>query len=227
MLHLLQYSENIVDPELNGPQHKRLRRDDRSPSSHGNTKGNEPVSHIDKKLKALTRLYCATRAQTCPRGLPGIPGRPGSPGMKGEKGEKGTTGRRGKQGFVGMPGRPGPRGEKGDPGPKGESENTGLSASAPALMALPLTLVVNETKSAFFSCTATGNPSPKIEWKGPNGVVVRKKAKHVTVGNLIIQNVTINDAGVYQCVGSNPLGYAKTTVRLVVQGEWILRFFYS
>ena len=203
----------------NEHQYKRWRRDEKSFSNHGNTKGVDPVSEIDMKIKAMTMLYCTTRAQTCPRGIPGLPGRPGRAGLKGEKGAKGKTGKRGKQGFVGIPGRPGFKGQKGDPGPKGESENTGLSASAPVLVARPLTQTVNETNSAFFSCTAKGNPLPELQWKGPGGNVLKRKVKYVAIGNLIIKNVTVNDAGGYQCIGRNPLGSAKMTVRLIVNGE--------
>ena len=175
-------------------------------------------SQLEKKLKAMTVLYCATRAQTCPRGLPGAPGRPGNHGAKGQKGAKGRSGRRGKQGFVGIPGRPGPKGEKGDPGPKGVSENVGRAASAPALTVRPLTLTVNESSSASFSCIARGSPSPEIKWTKEDGLPVHG-AEPVISGKLAIKQVKLSDRGKYQCLARNFVGSAKTAVSLIVQGN--------
>ncbi|XP_048588837.1 hemicentin-2 [Nematostella vectensis] len=63
----------------------------------------------------------------------------------------------------------------------------------------PATLSVQEGASVVsLSCDATGNPSPRVQWRksGSDAVISSQKV-------LVLQNLTRLDAGVYQCTASN------------------------
>ena len=82
-------------------------------------------------------------------GLPGRHGKQGIIGPVGIKGEPGTNGIKGEKGDMGAAGMPGTKGE---------------SISIPTVVVSPATLTVNETQSASFQCTASGNPEPTVMW---------------------------------------------------------------
>ena len=85
---------------------------------------------------------------------------------------------------------------------------------------------MNESGSATFQCSATGNPQPAVLWsKLPNKLQIRQSA--VTGGILSLQNVKGSDAGVYKCSAANVLGQAHALGHLVVNGEFMnLLFFF-
>ena len=85
-------------------------------------------------------------------GLPGRHGKQGIIGPVGIRGEPGTNGIKGEKGDMGAAGRPGTKGEPGE------------SISIPTVVVSPETLTVNETQSASFQCTASGNPEPTVMW---------------------------------------------------------------
>ena len=165
-----------------------------------------------------------------PVGLKGEPGAKGKTGDKGDHGIMGLPGRHGKQGIMGPvgikgePGANGIKGEKGDmgaagvPGSKGEP---GESLSVPTVVVSPVTLTVNETQSASFQCSASGNPEPTVVWiKLGNQSEIAQSA--VSGGMLQLENVTGNDAGMYRCLGINILGRNHASVQLVVNGKDVL-----
>lgn len=137
----------------------------------------------------------------------GSPGKSGKQGIMGPVGFKGETGLKGERGDVGPAGIPGTKGEPGE------------SISVPDVAVSPVTTTVNETGSAFFQCSANGNPKPMIAWsKLQNGSQVTLQGS--TGERLHLKNVSENDAGEYQCLATNILGQARKTVRLVVNGMW-------
>ncbi|XP_066263902.1 titin-like isoform X2 [Branchiostoma lanceolatum] len=74
-----------------------------------------------------------------------------------------------------------------------------------------------------FTCSAEGNPKPKVEW-AKDGKTIREdnkfRFKHVYgVLTLCIYDVSLQDAGDYSCTVSNRLGSAITRGRLSVAKE--------
>ena len=134
--------------------------------------------------------------------------------IKGDKGNMGSPGKSGKQGIMGpagLKGNTGTKGEKGDIGPAGipgTKGEPGESISSPAVVVSPVTLTVNEGGSASFKCSASGNPDPAVVWsKLDNQSEITRSAD--SGENLLLQNVTRNDSGVYQCSGESSWGIRR------------------
>ena len=123
----------------------------------------------------------------------------------------------GPKGDLGLKGQKGDTGPAGMPGTKGEP---GKSISAPAVAVSPSNLTANESGTASFQCSVSGNPEPALVWsKGGNLSEVSRSA--VSEGRLLLKNVNANDSGEYQCSARNILGHAQSLVHLVVNGEFL------
>ena len=191
----------------------------------------EIMQNVDVLLK-----MCQSRGKVCVRGPPGSPGprgekgKQGKRGQKGRKGPKGPTGimgppgRSGKQGVMGPLGMKGEKGEKGNAGPQGPlgpKGDPGESISSPRVVVSPTTMTVNESNSAQFVCSVSGNPRSQIRWTKVGGSLPSNRTI-VTGSQLHIQNVGLDDSGVYKCSARNILGAAENTVTLFVQGLTLL-----
>ena len=129
----------------------------------------------------------------------------------------------GSKGDLGLKGQKGDRGPAGMPGTKGEP---GESISAPVVSVFPAKLTVNESGTASFQCSVSGNPEPAIVWsKRDNLSEVSKSA--ISRGRLLLKNVNESDSGEYQCSATNILGHAQTVVQLVVNGGFLYRILFS
>ena len=197
-----------------------------------NTTSLSDTDGIRRQKTLLDNLerYCAARSQLCPPASQGPPGRPGSKGNRGERGRTGKQGPRGIMGLEGPPGPPGPRGPLGIegndgpvgmPGQRGPRGEPGQSAAAPEVIISPPTLTVNETGSAAFYCSATGNPRPAIMWRKLNGSVAKDRSDSNSSGRLVINRVQFSDRGIYKCEARNILGMAQTETTLVVNGKYL------
>jgi len=103
-------------------------------------------------------------------------------------------------GPKGLQGAPGLKGEKGDTGPAGmpgAKGEPGELISAPTVVVSPAILTVNESGSASFQCSSSGNPQPAIFWRKLNN---QSKVSRSAVlgGTLLLKNVTASDSGLYQ-----------------------------
>ena len=178
--------------------------------------GSETIDRDD--IEKLVQLALSNHARTvhCPksvrgrRGRPGPRGSPGKHGPPGPSGTQGTKGNQGPQGIVGPPGPQGPQGPKGDPG---------KSISAPSIVAVPMSMVINASATASFQCEAEGNPEPKVTWLKQNSNLLADKRVVPSRGGLIITDVTSQDEGRYTCVARNILGEVTSSATLSVQGE--------
>ena len=179
---------------------------------------------------------CHSKGAKCSSGPPGPPGPPGPSGQKGfrgRRGQKGKTENKGDQGIMGSLGKSGkqgimgPVGPRGEVGPKWDMGSAGLprakgepgeSISAPTVAVSPTKLTVNESGSASFLCSVSGNPEPTVVW---SKLYSRSEiGQSVQVGGkLNLRNVKGSDTGVYKCSAANILGQAQTVGRLVVNGE--------
>ncbi|XP_044164997.1 hemicentin-2-like isoform X2 [Acropora millepora] len=192
---------------------------------------------IDNLVSELRQKLCQSNIGRCSRGIPGPPGPSGPRGKRGDRGRrgnKGRTGNKGDNGIMGPPGRSGkqgimgPTGSKGETGLKGEKGDTGTagmkgakgepgeSIAAPTVAVSPAKMTVNESKTASFQCSVSGNPKPVSTWSKLEGKS-EKILSATTDGKLILPNAAGSDSGVYKCSASNILGQqAQALVRLVV-----------
>ena len=197
------------------------------------------MTKINKLLTEGRLQLCQSKCDNCLSGTPGPPGPPGPRGEKGDrgrKGKRGAHGNKGDRGIFGSPGKsgkqgirgtagpkgdPGLKGQKGDKGPAGmpgSKGEPGESISAPVVSVSPPKLTVNESETASFQCSVSGNPEPAVVWsKRGNLSEVSKSA--VSRGRLLLKNVQEIHSGEYQCSATNILGHAQTLVQLVVNGE--------
>ena len=195
----------------------------------------------DKLVSVLRQELCQSNIERCSRGLAGPPGPPGPRGERGERGRrgnKGRTGNKGDNGIMGPPGKSGkqgimgPTGSKGETGLKGEKGDTGTagmkgakgepgeSVAAPTVAISPAKMTVNESKTASFQCSVSGNPKPVSTWSKLEGKS-EKILSATTDGKLILPNAAGSDSGVYKCSASNILGQqAQALVRLAVNGKF-------
>ncbi|XP_044166813.1 hemicentin-2-like [Acropora millepora] len=192
---------------------------------------------LDERLTSDTELVSLLRKKLCQSSIDrcsqGPPGPPGPPGPRGEKGKQSRRGKKGDNGIMGPPGRSGkqgimgPTGSKGETGLKGEKGDTGTagmkgakgepgeSIAAPTVAVSPAKMTVNESKTASFQCSVSGNPKPVSTWSKLEGKS-EKILSATTDGKLILPNAAGSDSGVYKCSASNILGQAHALVRLAV-----------
>ena len=220
-------------------------RNRRSDYSINNKTENKRTPHetftSGKLVSELRQKLCQSNTD---RGCQGPPGPPGPPGPRGERGErgrrgnKGKTGNKGDNGIMGPPGTSGkqgimgPPGSKGKTGLKGEKGETGTagmkgakgepgeSLGAPTVAVSPAKMTVNESKTASFQCSVSGNPKPVSTWSKLEGKS-EKILSATTDGKLILPNADDSDSGVYKCSASNILGWRQALVRLVVNGKFL------
>ena len=220
---------------ISGRQSLELLRDRRQVNSGNATR------KINKLLSELRPHICQSHGVTCSPGPPGPPGRPGlrgGKGAQGRRGQRGKPGNKGDQGIMGSPGKSGkqgimgpvgpageadPKGQKGDTGPAGmpgSKGEPGESISVATVAVSPTRLTVNESESASFHCSVTGNPKPTVIWSKLNSQSkIRQSA--VSGGILHLRNIKGGDAGVYSCSAVNILGQAHAVGQLEVNGEFV------
>ena len=133
----------------------------------------------------------------------GSPGKSGKQGIMGPVGPPGVAGLKGQKGDMGHAGMPGSKGEPGE------------SISVPTAIVSPAKLTANESESASFQCSVTGNPKPTVIWRKLNS------QSAVSGGILHLRNIKGSDAGVYNCSAVNILGQAHAVGQLEVNGEFI------
>ena len=135
-------------------------------------------------------------------------------------GSPGKSGKQGIMGPIGLKGEAGIKGQKGDMGPAGmlgAKGEPGESISAPIVTVSPKTLIVNESGSASFQCSVSGNPEPPIVWNKVDKQSTISQSV-VSRGKLLLRNVTGSDSSTYNCSAANILGQAHALVQLIVNG---------
>ena len=200
----------------------------------------DTLSKINKLLTEGRLQLCQSKGDACKTGPPGPPGPPGQRGEKGNRGrrgKRGAPGKKGDRGIMGSPGKKGkqgimgPAGHKGDPGLKGQKGDTGPagmpgtkgdpgeSISAPVVAVSPSKLTVNESGTASFQCSVSGNPEPAVVWSKMNRNQSQISHSAVSRRNLLLKSVKGSDSGEYRCSVANILGQAHAVAILVLNGE--------
>ena len=228
---------------VEGHQSNKLQRNRRQDESTKNTteakSTEDTMLKINKLLSEVRLQLCHPKSKACslgPPGPPGLPGPRGEKGTRGRRGQKGRTGNKGDQGVMGSPGKSGkqgimgPVGPQGEPGLKGQKGDTGPagmpgakgepgeSISSPVIVVSTAKLTVNESGTASFQCSVSGNPQPAITWSKRDGQSDITQSA-VSRGTLLLKKVVGSDSGVYKCSASNILGQAEALVELVVNGK--------
>ncbi|XP_053125630.1 cell adhesion molecule-related/down-regulated by oncogenes isoform X2 [Hemicordylus capensis] len=79
--------------------------------------------------------------------------------------------------------------------------------------------IASPGKTVHFSCEIHGNPTPNMTWFH-NAAPVYLSPRHLPSGNkLKISGVTREDAGLYQCLVNNGVGFVQSTARLHIQTD--------
>ena len=221
----------VVPPTSRQPETLRLKRSISHPPPFNNS---AKIRAMMEDIISSTWKICSNKGNlnVCPRGRPGPPGRAGPKGDRGRKGRKGSQGiigppgKSGKQGIIGPPGIRGDKGMKGVIGPPGipgipgTKGEPGESISKPKVTISPPKLTVNESNTASFLCSVSGNPAAKIFWSKVNGSLPSNRTKVTSNGQVQIASVRMEEAGEYKCLARNILGEEEKTVILVVQSRF-------
>ncbi|XP_052612305.1 cell adhesion molecule-related/down-regulated by oncogenes isoform X2 [Peromyscus californicus insignis] len=73
--------------------------------------------------------------------------------------------------------------------------------------------------TVHFTCDVHGNPAPNRTWFH-NAQPIHPSSRHLTEGSgLKITGVTMGDAGLYQCVADNGIGFMQSTGRLQIEQD--------
>ncbi|KAG7241454.1 hypothetical protein INR49_025655 [Caranx melampygus] len=95
----------------------------------------------------------------------------------------------------------------------------------PAFKELPGDVTLNKDQSLALSCHAQGTPPPVISWTVNNSPFLGATVDEAGRSSIIIENVTVSDAGTYVCIAENSVGSirALSFVRIreppVLKGE--------
>ncbi|EDX18261.1 uncharacterized protein LOC6726319 [Drosophila simulans] len=176
-------------------------------------------------------------------GKNGLPGRDGKDGLHGKdgkdglsitgpKGAQGPPGERGLKGIAGPRGRPGKPGTNGIPGvpginawklqyPNGSSSNDLLIPPSITDIQVPdfqRTVIVEEGRSLNLSCTATGTPTPQVEWRREDGRTINVNGVEMASISgqfLRFTNITRHQMAAYTCFANNGIAPVANATYLV------------
>ncbi|XP_034025662.1 LOW QUALITY PROTEIN: hemicentin-1 [Thalassophryne amazonica] len=79
----------------------------------------------------------------------------------------------------------------------------------PAFKELPGDATLNKGQTLVLSCHAQGTPAPVISWTVNNSPYTGTTIDEAGRSSVIIENVTLSDAGTYMCVAENSVGSVR------------------
>lgn len=77
--------------------------------------------------------------------------------------------------------------------------------------------IVPSGSSARFTCMAKGNPSPNITWLFNAEPIAPSHRFRISGSSLVVNDVTSQDEGVFQCLLDNRIGTAQSSGMLTIQ----------
>ncbi|GCC31496.1 hypothetical protein chiPu_0009954 [Chiloscyllium punctatum] len=91
------------------------------------------------------------------------------------------------------------------------------SGNLPQVQVSPQRIEVPEGDTVRLYCRAGGQPSPTLVWKKYGGELPpQAKVERTDIGTLIIPSITMSQAGVYLCVGTNAAGSSEGRIEVSV-----------
>ena len=100
-----------------------------------------------------------------------------------------------------------------------------------AIVDSPMTQNVTSGESFYLTCNATGYPVPIIEWRQNGTSYTIRNPSVITIipidglrsnsSVVNVDNATVNDTGLYQCVATNVVGTDTQNVTVTVQSECV------
>ena len=82
-----------------------------------------------------------------------------------------------------------------------------VELAAPELIQQPQTMFVDIETTVVFTCVATGNPQPTIQWWYEGEALVEQ-----VLENLEIQGASLEDRGDYFCTATNSEGTVQSVI---------------
>lgn len=88
----------------------------------------------------------------------------------------------------------------------------------PRIQSTEVHFTVNENSQAVLPCVADGIPTPAIHWEKDGVLIANLLGKYTAqpYGELILENVVLEDSGTYTCVANNAAGEDTRIVTLAV-----------
>ncbi|XP_074526683.1 hemicentin-1 [Halichoeres trimaculatus] len=89
----------------------------------------------------------------------------------------------------------------------------------PEIIAGPYHYIANEGAAITLSCEASGAPKPKVVWSKGRQPLPKDRSSSLqsdSDGHLHIPHPTTQDAGIYICTATSPVGYASREIQLSV-----------
>jgi hypothetical protein len=78
------------------------------------------------------------------------------------------------------------------------------------------------TESQVFDCPVTGIPMPQVVWLRNGELLDPHRFPHIELldegRQLIVNNLTVPDTGIYRCLATNPAGHDSQDYELEVHG---------
>lgn len=88
------------------------------------------------------------------------------------------------------------------------------------------TVLIQPGLSVYIHCSVKGEPPPSVKWTLPGARSVKRSqfvGRRVFVfpnGTLYMKNVLQSDAGRYECLALNPVGFAKRTIQIEISPNY-------
>lgn len=85
----------------------------------------------------------------------------------------------------------------------------------PKFTKTPVNKIAHEKEELEFSCAIVGKPTPIVQWLKNGDLITPNDYMQIVGGhNLRILGLISSDAGMFQCVGTNPAGSVQAAARL-------------
>lgn len=80
-------------------------------------------------------------------------------------------------------------------------------------------------KPFFMTCNITADPEPEIKWYKDEDLITTDERFELFAGRktLRIKNATLEDAGVFRCVGENRFGKVEKSIKVIFYGKIVRR----
>lgn len=109
---------------------------------------------------------------------------------------------------------------------------SGTPATPPKFDQTMQTAEVVEGSAARFDVTVTGSPVPKVRWLKDDKLLeenrkIRFDEDDDGVFSLFVNDVVVDDEGVYKCEATNVKGEVTCSAELIVEGQLPLMLFFA